>query len=194
MNWAQNIWADSLADIFPAKETATIGRMTSPASLSGGSFWAAAAVLAAVKAGQSAAVAITDVVPDLRPAAQGTGLNAATAGTGRALRRQLARRAPPRDALLCTALAWRGIPTMRPEVFTLVNQTVKPPSMTPMPQGPAGSSTLACAGFCASGTRWFAATDSKTRSPVEPSPVVDRPAAGGFIPSRGESILRPTMR
>lgn len=103
---------------------------------------AAAAVLAAVKAGQSATVAIAAVAPDIRPAAQALAFQTLRQlGRAEALRRELARRAPPPavDALLCTALALAWDPQQAPyEVFTLVNQAVEAAKHDPHCRAQAG--------------------------------------------------------
>jgi 16S rRNA (cytosine967-C5)-methyltransferase len=90
---------------------------------------AAAGVVAAVRGGQSATAAMANVEGPLRPGAQALAFEALRhLGRAEALRRLLAKRAPPApaDALLCTALAlcWReeGAPY---EVFTLVDQAVE---------------------------------------------------------------------
>ncbi|WP_233259286.1 16S rRNA (cytosine(967)-C(5))-methyltransferase RsmB [Ramlibacter sp. WS9] len=90
---------------------------------------AAAGVVAAVRAGQSATAAIAQVEAPVRPGAQALAFQAMRQlGRAEALRRLLAKRPPPAaaDALLCTALAlcWReeGAPYA---VFTLVDQAVE---------------------------------------------------------------------
>jgi 16S rRNA (cytosine967-C5)-methyltransferase len=90
---------------------------------------AAAGVLQAVRAGQSATTALAAVPTALRPAAQALvfqGLR--QLGRAMALRAQLAKRppAPELDALLCLALALAWDPAQSPyEPFTLVNQVVE---------------------------------------------------------------------
>ncbi|MEP6792050.1 MAG: 16S rRNA (cytosine(967)-C(5))-methyltransferase RsmB, partial [Ramlibacter sp.] len=90
---------------------------------------AAAAVLAAVRAGESATPALGRVEGGLRPGAQALVFQALrNLGRADALRRLLARRAPPpqADALLCTALALAWNEADAPyEVFTLVDQAVE---------------------------------------------------------------------
>ncbi|MGE0331439.1 MAG: 16S rRNA (cytosine(967)-C(5))-methyltransferase RsmB [Ramlibacter sp.] len=90
---------------------------------------AAASVLAAVRAGRSATDALAGVDAALRPGVQALVFQALRQlGRAEALRRQLARRAPPpeADALLCLALALGWDPDNAPyEVFTLVNQAVE---------------------------------------------------------------------
>lgn len=90
---------------------------------------AAALVLAEVGAGRSATAALAAVQPALRPAAQALVFHALrNLGRAQALRRLLARRAPPpeADALLCLALALGWDAGQAPyEVFTLVNQAVE---------------------------------------------------------------------
>ncbi len=90
---------------------------------------AAADVVAAVRAGQSATSAIANFDASLRPGAQALSFQALRyLGRAEALRALLARRAPPPggDALLCTALAlcWSGHDAPY-EVFTLVDQAVE---------------------------------------------------------------------
>jgi len=90
---------------------------------------AAAAVLAAVRRGESATPAIAKLASDVRPAAQALAYHALRQfGRAEALRKQLAPRAPPPrvDALLCTALAlaWREEGAPYP-AFTLVDQAVE---------------------------------------------------------------------
>ena len=90
---------------------------------------AAASVLAAVRAGRSATDALAGVDAALRPGVQALVFQALRQlGRAEALRRQLAKRAPPpeADALLCLALALSWDADQAPyEVFTLVNQTVE---------------------------------------------------------------------
>jgi 16S rRNA (cytosine967-C5)-methyltransferase len=90
---------------------------------------AAAEVVAAVRAGQSATAALQVVEGQLRPGAQALAFHALRyLGRAESLRALLARRAPPprADALLCTALAlcWRDADAPY-EVFTLVDQAVE---------------------------------------------------------------------
>jgi 16S rRNA (cytosine967-C5)-methyltransferase len=90
---------------------------------------AAADVVGAVRAGQSATSAMQRVEPALRSGAQALAFQALRQlGRAEALRAQLARRAPPpeADALLCTALAlcWREEEAPY-EAFTLVDQAVE---------------------------------------------------------------------
>lgn len=96
---------------------------------------AAATVLGAVRAGQSATQAIASVEATLRPAAQALAFQVLRQlGRAEHLRQQLARRAPPpaADALLCTALALAWDPAQAPyEPFTLVNQAVEAAKRSP---------------------------------------------------------------
>ena len=89
---------------------------------------AAASVVQAVRAGESATPAIGRVAPDLRAAAQALAFLALRRlGRAEALRKQLAKRPPPpaADALLCTALALACDEADAPyEPFTLVDQAV----------------------------------------------------------------------
>jgi 16S rRNA (cytosine967-C5)-methyltransferase len=90
---------------------------------------AAAAVLAAVRRGESATPAIARVSAALRPGTQALAFQVLRQlGRAEALRRLLAKRPPPpaADALLCTALAlaWREEGAPYPP-FTLVDQAVE---------------------------------------------------------------------
>lgn len=96
---------------------------------------AAASVLAAIRRGESATPAIARVAADLRPAARALSFHTLrNLGRAEALRKQLAKRAPPpaADALLCTALAlaWKeeGAPY---SPFTLVDQAVEAAKRSP---------------------------------------------------------------
>lgn len=104
---------------------------------------AAAGVVRAVRSGESATPALARVPPELRPAAQSLSFHALRQlGRAEALRRRLAKRAPPAeaDALLCTALAlcWQAADAPY-EPFTLVDQAVEAAKRSP--------STAAQAGF-----------------------------------------------
>jgi 16S rRNA (cytosine967-C5)-methyltransferase len=90
---------------------------------------ASAAVLQAVRAGRSMTAVLDGIDSDLRPGVQALSFQTLRwLGRAEALRRQLARRAPPVpvDALLCTALAliWRADQAPY-EAFTLVDQAVE---------------------------------------------------------------------
>jgi 16S rRNA (cytosine967-C5)-methyltransferase len=90
---------------------------------------AASGIVAAVRAGESATQAVARVDAQLRPGAQALAFQTLrNLGRADALRRQLAKRAPPplADALLCTALAlcWREDQAPY-DVFTLVDQAVE---------------------------------------------------------------------
>jgi len=90
---------------------------------------AAAAVLAGVRRGESTGTGLARVPGELRPAAQALAFHALRQlGRAEALRKQLARRAPPpeADALLCAALAlaWQEADAPYPP-FTLVDQAVE---------------------------------------------------------------------
>ncbi|WP_427915498.1 16S rRNA (cytosine(967)-C(5))-methyltransferase RsmB [Ramlibacter sp. MMS24-I3-19] len=103
---------------------------------------AAASVLGAVRAGESATPAIARVEADLRAAAQALAFQALRQlGRAEALQHQLARRAPPPavQALLCTALAlcWRE--DQAPYTpFTLVDQAVEAAKRSATTQAQAG--------------------------------------------------------
>jgi 16S rRNA (cytosine967-C5)-methyltransferase len=96
---------------------------------------AAAAVLAAVRAGESATPALARVPTPLRAAAQALAYQALRQlGRAEALRRKLAQRPPPpaADALLCTALALCWDEAQSPyEPFTLVDQAVEAAKQNP---------------------------------------------------------------
>ena len=99
---------------------------------------AAAAVLAAVRAGRSATQALERTEPALRAAAQALSFHTLRwLGLADALREQLARRAPPpeSDALLCTALALAAAPREVAGVdyaeHTLVSQAVEAAKQAP---------------------------------------------------------------
>ncbi|HSV50729.1 MAG TPA: 16S rRNA (cytosine(967)-C(5))-methyltransferase RsmB [Burkholderiaceae bacterium] len=96
---------------------------------------AAAAVLAAIRAGESGTKALDGVESALRPGVQSIVFRVLrTLGRAEALRRQLAKKAPPpiADALLCTALAlaWREDDAPY-DAFTLVDQTVEAAKRNP---------------------------------------------------------------
>ena len=102
---------------------------------------AAASVVAAVRQGESTTPALARLDPALRPAAQALAFQALrNLGRAEALRRLLAKRAPPpvADALLCTALAlaWNPQDTSY-EPFTLVDQTVEAAKRDPDARGQA---------------------------------------------------------
>lgn len=86
-------------------------------------------MIAAVRRGESTGTALPRVPADLRSAAQALAFHALRQlGRAEALRRQLARRAPPPevDALLCTALALAWDEERAPYApFTLVDQAVE---------------------------------------------------------------------
>lgn len=90
---------------------------------------ATAQVLQAVRSGQSGSVAVEAVAPHLRPGVQALVFHAwRQLGRAEALRKQLAKRAPPpaADALLCVALALAWVDEGAPyDAFTLVNQCVE---------------------------------------------------------------------
>jgi 16S rRNA (cytosine967-C5)-methyltransferase len=90
---------------------------------------AAATVVAAVRRGESATPALARIEGEVRPGAQALAFHALRQlGRAEALRRKLAKRAPPpaADALLCTALAlaWQEEAAPYPP-FTLVDQAVE---------------------------------------------------------------------
>ncbi|MFZ4623096.1 MAG: 16S rRNA (cytosine(967)-C(5))-methyltransferase RsmB [Rhodoferax sp.] len=96
---------------------------------------ATAAVLQAIRHGQSGTAALESVATPERPGVQALSFEVLRSlGRAQALRRQLAARTPPPavDALLCVALAllWRK-DAARYDAFTLVNQTVEAAKRTP---------------------------------------------------------------
>jgi 16S rRNA (cytosine967-C5)-methyltransferase len=90
---------------------------------------ATAAVVGAVRAGQSGTAAIDATPAELRPAVQSLAFHVwRNLGRAEALRSQLANKRPPpaADALLCTALALAWDSAHAPyDPFTLVNQAVE---------------------------------------------------------------------
>jgi 16S rRNA (cytosine967-C5)-methyltransferase len=125
---------------------------------------AAAAVLAAVRAGESATAAVARVPSGLRPAAQALSYQALRQlGRAEALRRLLARRAPPPDvdALLCTALAlcWTGADTPYAP-FTLVDQAVEAAKRAPATAGQSGFLNACLRRFLRERAALVAATDA----------------------------------
>jgi 16S rRNA (cytosine967-C5)-methyltransferase len=90
---------------------------------------AAAHVIQAVREGQSGSAAVETVPSELRPGVQALAFHAwRNLGRAEALRKQLAKRAPPPavDALLCLALALAWTDEDAPyDAFTLVNQCVE---------------------------------------------------------------------
>jgi len=90
---------------------------------------ATAAALQAVRAGRSMTAVLDGLDGALRPGVQALSFQTLRwLGRAEALRRQLARRAPPpaADALLCSALALLWRPEQAPyETFTLVDQAVE---------------------------------------------------------------------
>lgn len=125
---------------------------------------AAATVVQAVRAGQSATPSLARVPAELRPAAQALALHALRhLGRAEALRGKLARRAPPAeaDALLCTALAlvWReaGAPY---EPHTLVDQAVEAAKRSPATAAQSGFLNACLRRFLREREALVAATDS----------------------------------
>ena len=96
---------------------------------------AAASVLASVRRGESATPAIARVAPAVRPGAQALAYHVLRQlARADALRRQLAKKAPPpaADALLCTALALASQEEgALYEPFTLVDQAVEAAKRNP---------------------------------------------------------------
>ena len=102
---------------------------------------AAAAVVQAVRDGESGTASLVRVDTALRPGVQALAFHALrNLGRAQALRQQLARRAPPPavDALLCTALAlaWQDVGAPY-EAFTLVDQAVEAAKRNPATRGQA---------------------------------------------------------
>lgn len=139
-------------------------RMTSPAPPLWRQLQAAAAVLADVRAGESASAALERASAELRPGAQALAFHALRQfGRAEALRRQLARRPPPpaADALLCTALAlcWREEEAPY-EVFTLVDQAVEAAKRQPPTRGQASFVNACLRRFLRERDALVAATDA----------------------------------
>ena len=89
---------------------------------------AAASVLQAVRAGRSLTPVLQEVPVDVRPGVQALAFAVLRRlGTAEALRRGLARKAPPpaADALLCTVLALASDEAPQYEAHTLVDQAVE---------------------------------------------------------------------
>jgi 16S rRNA (cytosine967-C5)-methyltransferase len=125
---------------------------------------AAASVVRAVRSGESATPAIARVAPDLRAAAQALAFHALRQlGRAEALRKQLARRAPPpeADALLCTALALCWSQADAPyEPFTLVDQAVEAAKRSPATAAQSGFLNACLRRFLRERDALVAATDS----------------------------------
>lgn len=93
-------------------------------------------MVAAVRRGESATPALARVAGELRPGAQALAFHALRQlGRAEALRKRLAKRAPPpaADALLCTALAlgWEEDESTPYPPFTLVDQAVEAAKRSP---------------------------------------------------------------
>lgn len=137
--------------------------MTSPEPL-----WrqlqAAASVVSAVRAGESATPAVARVAAPLRAAAQALSFQALRQlGRAEALRSQLARRKPPPavDALLCTALALAWREDQAPYTpFTLVDQAVEAAKRNPATAAQSGFLNACLRRFLRERDALVAATDS----------------------------------
>jgi len=96
---------------------------------------ATAQVIQSVREGQSGSAAVEAVATDLRPGVQALAFYAwRNLGRAEALRKLLAKRAPPpaTDALLCVALALAWVDNGAPyDAFTLVNQCVEAAKRNP---------------------------------------------------------------
>jgi 16S rRNA (cytosine967-C5)-methyltransferase len=143
----------------------TIDRMNSPAPPLWRQLQAAAAVLAAVRRGESATPALAEVPAELRPAAQALSFHVLRQlGRAEALRRRLAQRAPPpaADALLCTALAlaWREEDAPYPP-FTLVDQAVEAAKRSPQTRAQQGFINACLRRFLRERDELVAATDTE---------------------------------
>jgi 16S rRNA (cytosine967-C5)-methyltransferase len=125
---------------------------------------AAAQVLAAVRSGQSATLAIAAVDAPLRPGVQALAFQVLRQlGRADALRRQLAKRAPPpqADALLCTALALCWNEEAAPyEPFTLVDQAVEAAKRDPATKAQASFINACLRRFLRERAALVAATDA----------------------------------
>jgi 16S rRNA (cytosine967-C5)-methyltransferase len=146
--------------------TAASGNERSPSSSQ--PLWrqlqAAASVVAAVRAGESATPAIARIDTVLRPAAQALAFQSLRQlGRAEALRKQLARRAPPpqADALLCTALAlaWREADAPYTP-FTLVDQAVEAAKRSPATTAQSGFLNACLRRFLREREALVAATDA----------------------------------
>ena len=150
-------------------------------------------MLAAVRGGESATPAVARVDAALRPGAQALAFQALRQlGRAEALRRLLAKRAPPpeADALLCLALALAWDPEQSPyEVFTLVDQAVEAAKRDPATQAQANFVNACLRRFLREREALVGATD---RDPVarwnHPRWWIDRLRADH--PQRWEQILR----
>ena len=125
---------------------------------------ATAHVVQAVRAGASGSAAVEAVPADLRPGVQALAFQAwRNAGRAEALRRQLARKAPPPavDALLCLALAliWREEDCPY-DAFTLVNQCVEAAKNNPQTRAQASFVNACLRRFLREREALVAATDS----------------------------------
>ncbi|RZJ24217.1 MAG: 16S rRNA (cytosine(967)-C(5))-methyltransferase RsmB [Haliea sp.] len=125
---------------------------------------AAAAVLAAVRGGESATASLLRVEMTLRPGVQALVFQSLrNLGRAEALRRQLARRPPPpqTDALLCVALALCWSEGAAPyEVFTLVDQTVEAAKRDAVMRGQASFLNACLRRFLRERAALVAATDA----------------------------------
>ena len=125
---------------------------------------ATASALAAVRAGESATPVLARVEGRLRPGVQALLFQALRSlGRADALRRQLARRAPPpeADALLCTALALCWNDSQAPyEVFTLVDQAVEAAKRSAQTRGQASFINACLRRFLRERQALVAATDA----------------------------------
>ena len=124
---------------------------------------AVAAILLAVRSGISTTVALEKVDPALKPGVQALAFHVLRSlGRAQALRKFLARRAPPAaaDALLCTALAlaWRDEDAPY-EVFTLVNQAVEAAKRSPATKAQASFINACLRRFLRERSALVAATD-----------------------------------
>ena len=145
---------------------------------------AAASVVQAVRAGESATPAIARIAPQLRAGAQALAFHALRRlGRAEALRRQLAKRAPPAaaDALLCTALALACDEADAPyEPFTLVDQAVEAAKRD--------APTRAQANFINACLRRFL----RERAALMKATDAGSSASGATIRSIGRPFSRPT--
>jgi 16S rRNA (cytosine967-C5)-methyltransferase len=122
-----------------------------------------AAALASIRAGVSGSVAFEAVEAPLRAGVQALGFQALRwLGRAEALRRHLAKRAPPpaADALLCTALALGWDAALSPyEPFTLVDQTVEAAKRDPKTRAQASFINACLRRFLRERDELVAATD-----------------------------------
>ena len=158
---------------------------------------ATAQVVQAVRSGVSGSAAVEAVAPELRPGVQALAFQAwRNAGRAEALRRQLARKAPPPavDALLCLALAlvWREEDSPY-DAFTLVNQCVEAAKQHPQTRAQAAFINACLRRFQREREALVASTDSDLQALWNHPQWWIRRLQKDH-PDRWESILRAANR